>query len=62
MSERVDLRGDVKAAMSLGKLPLATSSGVGSREWAMLQWRQDIISEVVGTVNATKKEFIRDWS
>ena len=62
MSERVDLSGDVKAAMSLGQLPLAMSSGVGLSGWAMLQWGQDIISEVVGTVNATKKDFIRDWS
>ena len=45
MSERVDFRGDFKAAMSLGQSPLATSSGVGSSGWAMLQRHQDIISE-----------------
>ena len=32
-------------AMSLGQSPLATSSGVGLSGWAMLQRRQDIISE-----------------
>ena len=37
--------GDFKAAMSLGQSPLATSSGIGSSRWAMLQQRQDIISE-----------------
>ena len=41
----VDFGGDFKAAMSLGQSPLATSSGVGSSGWAMLQRRQDIISE-----------------
>ena len=45
MSGRVDFGGDFKAAMSLGQSPLATSSGVGSSGWAMLQRRQDIISE-----------------
>ena len=45
MSERVDFGGDFKAAMSSGQSPLATSSGVGSSEWAMLQRHQDIISE-----------------
>ena len=44
MCERVDFGGDFKAAMSLGQSPLATSSGVGSSGWAMLQRRQDIIS------------------
>ena len=45
MSERVDFGGDFKAAMSLDQSPLATSSGVGSSGWAMLQRHQDIISE-----------------
>ena len=45
MNERVDFGGDFKAAMSLGQSPLATSSGVGSSGWAMLQRPQDIISE-----------------
>ena len=45
MCERVDFGGDFKAAMSLGQSPLATLSGVGSSGWAMLQRRQDIISE-----------------
>ena len=45
MNERVDFGGDFKAAMSLGQSPLATSSGVGSSGWAMLQRRQDVISE-----------------
>ena len=45
MNERVDCGGDFKAARSLGQSPLATSSGVGSSGWAMLQRRQDIISE-----------------
>ena len=45
MNERVDFGGDFKVAMSLGQSPLAMSSGVGSSEWAMLQRRQDIISE-----------------
>ena len=45
MSERVDFGGDFNAAMSLGQSPLATSSGVGSSGWAVLQRRQDIISE-----------------
>ena len=45
VSERVDFGGDFKVAMSLGQSPLAMSSGVGSSEWAMLQRRQDIISE-----------------
>ena len=44
MNERVDFGGDYKAEMSLGQSPLATSSGVGSSGWAMLQLRQDIIS------------------
>ena len=39
----VDYGGDFKAAMSLGQSPLATSSGVGSSGWAMLQRRQDTI-------------------
>ena len=42
---RVDFGGDFKAAMSLGQSPLATSSGVGSSGWAILQRRQDIIRE-----------------
>ena len=45
MNERVDFGGDFNAAMNLGQSPLATSSGVGSSGWAMLQRRQDIISE-----------------
>ena len=45
MSERVDFGGDFKAAMSLSQSPLATSSGVGSSRWAVLQRHQDIISE-----------------
>ena len=45
MSDRVDFGGDFKAAMSLDQSPLATSSGVGSSGWGMLQRRQDIISE-----------------
>ena len=45
MSERVDFGRDFNAAMSLDKTPLATSSGVGSSGWAMLQRCQDIISE-----------------
>ena len=45
MSDRVDFEGDFKAAMSLGQSPLATSSGVGSSGWSLLQRHQDIISE-----------------
>ena len=45
MNGRVDFGGDFKAAMSLGQSPLATSSGVGSSRWAILQRRQDIIRE-----------------
>ena len=46
MSEKgVDFGGDFKAAMSLDQSPLATSSRVGSSGWAMLQRRQDTISE-----------------
>ena len=45
MNERVHFGGDFKAAMRLGQSPLATSSGVGSSGWAMLQRCQDIISE-----------------
>ena len=41
----MDFGGDFKAAMSLDQSPLATSSGVGSRGWAMLQRRQDTISK-----------------
>ena len=41
----MDFGGDFKAAMSLDQSPLATSSGVSSSGWAMLQRRQDIISE-----------------
>ena len=45
MSERLDFGGDFKAAMSLDQSPLATSSGVSSSGWAMLQRHEDIISE-----------------
>ena len=41
----MDFGGDFKAAMSLSQSPLATLSGVGLSGWAMLQRRQDIISE-----------------
>ena len=41
----MDFGGDFRVAMSLDQSPLATSSGVGSSGWAMLQRRQDIISE-----------------
>ena len=41
----MDFEGDFKAAMSLDQSPLATSSGVNSSGWAVLQRRQDIISE-----------------
>ena len=41
----MDFGGDFKAAMSLGQSPLATPSGVSSGGWAILQRRQDIISE-----------------
>ena len=41
----MDFGGDFTAAISLGQLPLATLSGVGSSRWAMLQRRQDIISK-----------------
>ena len=41
----VNFGGDFKAAMSLDQAPLATSSGVGSSGWAMLQRRQATISE-----------------
>ena len=41
----MDFEGDFKAAMSLDQSPVATWSGVGSSGWAMLQRRQDIISE-----------------
>ena len=41
----MDFEGDFQAAMSLGQSPLATSSGVGSSGWPMLQLRQDIINE-----------------
>ena len=44
-ARRVDFGGDFKAAMSLDQSPLATSSGVNSSGWAVLQRRQDIISE-----------------
>ena len=43
MSERVGFCGDFKAAMSLDLSLLATSSGVGSSGWVMLQRRQDTI-------------------
>ena len=45
MSKRVDFGGDFKAAMSFDQSPLATSSGVDSSGWALLQRRQDTISE-----------------
>ena len=41
----MDFGGDFKTAMSLRQSPVATSSGVGSSGWAMLQRRQDIISQ-----------------
>ena len=41
----MDFGGDFKAAMSLSQSPLAQSSVVGLSGWAMLQRRQDIISE-----------------
>ena len=41
----MDFGESFKAAISLGQSPLATSSGVGSSGWAMLQRGQDIISE-----------------
>ena len=37
--------GILKAAMSLDQSPLATPSGVGLGGWALLQRRQDTISE-----------------
>ena len=43
MSERVGFCGDFKAAMSLDLSLLATSSGVGSSGWVMLQRRHDTI-------------------
>ena len=45
MIEKVDFGGDFKAAMSLDQSPLATPSGVGLGGWALLQRRQDTISE-----------------
>ena len=41
----MDFGGDFKAAMSLAQSPLATSGGVSSSGWAVLQRHQDIISE-----------------
>ena len=41
----MDFGGDFKAAMSLDQSPLPTSSGVSSGGRAVLQRRQDIISE-----------------
>lgn len=41
VSEMVEFSGNYKVAMSLGKSLLATSSGVGSGGWALLQRRQD---------------------
>ena len=41
----VDFGGDFKAVMSFDQSPVATSSGVGLSGWAMLQRRQDTISE-----------------
>ena len=43
MSERVGFCGDFKVAISLDQSLLATSSGVASSGWAMLQRRQDTI-------------------
>ena len=39
----MEFGGDFKAAMSLDQSPLATSGGVGSSGWAMLQRGQDTI-------------------
>ena len=41
----MDFGGDFKAAMSLDQSPLGTPSGVGLGGWALLQRRQDTISE-----------------
>ena len=41
----MDFGGDFKAAMSLDQSPLATPGGVGLGGWALLQRRQDTISE-----------------
>ena len=41
----MEFGGNFTAAMSLGQSPLATSGGVGSSGWAVLQRCQDIISE-----------------
>ena len=41
----MDFGGDFKAAMSLDQSPLATPGGVGVGGWALLQRRQDTISE-----------------
>ena len=41
----MDFGGDFKAAMSLDQSLLATPSGVGLGGWALLQRRQDTISE-----------------
>ena len=41
----MDFGGDFKAAMSLDQSPLAMPSGVGLGGWALLQRRQDTISE-----------------
>ena len=42
-AKRVGFCGDFKAARSMDQSPLATSGGVGSSGWAMLQRRQDTI-------------------
>ena len=41
----MDFGGDFKVAMSLDESPLATPGGVGLGGWALLQRRQDTISE-----------------
>ena len=41
----MDFGGDFKAAMSLAQSPLATPGGVSLGGWALLQRRQDTISE-----------------
>ena len=41
----MDFGRDFKAAMSLDQSPLTTSSRVNSSGWAVLQRRQDIISD-----------------
>ena len=43
MNDGVAFCGDFKLAMRLKQSPLATSSGVGTSGWAMLQRREDTI-------------------